>query len=107
MLAGAVIAPMLLELRMISSSYTAKADEGKHEHASEKVSLSSVPDATVAAVGAFFVHQSWGTYDHGSRTLRLSQAGLFIIERCPAFGVCLSCSGRGSKQARARTASCH
>ena len=31
--AAAIIAPMLLELRMMSSTYTAKSDEGKHERA--------------------------------------------------------------------------
>jgi hypothetical protein len=51
MLAGAVIAPLLLELRMLSSAYTAKASEGKHEHASAQVSLALVDESTAAAVG--------------------------------------------------------
>ena len=90
MLAGAVITPLLLELRMISSSYTAKADAGEHEHASSKVSLGSIADGVAKAVGVFFSFQKWGEYDAASRTLNLKPDGLFIIERCPAFGVCLS-----------------
>ena len=90
LLAGSVIAPLLLELRMLSSSYTAKADEGAHEHASPTVSLASVDEATAERIGEFFVSQQWGTYTAASQLLALSEAGLFIIERCPAFGVCLS-----------------
>ena len=90
MLAGAVIAPLLLELRMISSSYTAKADAGEHEHASSNVSLASAADRDAAAVGRFFDFQQWGTYDSAAKALTLKESGLFIIERCPAFGVCLS-----------------
>ena len=76
MLAGAVIAPLLLELRMLSSSYTAKADEGKHEHASANVSLRGLEggDATAAAVGRFFVYQKWGSYDTATQSLTLSSA---------------------------------
>ena len=29
-------------------------------------------------------------YDAANQTLTLTDAGLFIVERCPAFGVCLS-----------------
>eukprot|EP00316_Scyphosphaera_apsteinii_P000300 CAMPEP_0119327250 /NCGR_PEP_ID=MMETSP1333-20130426/70266_1 /TAXON_ID=418940 /ORGANISM="Scyphosphaera apsteinii, Strain RCC1455" /LENGTH=1017 /DNA_ID=CAMNT_0007335785 /DNA_START=35 /DNA_END=3088 /DNA_ORIENTATION=+ len=90
MLAGAVIAPLLLELRMLSSSYTAKAHEGKHEHASSKVSLAGVDDETANKVGSFFASQNWGSYNTSSKLLNLEEAGLFIVERCPAFGVCLS-----------------
>ena len=42
LLAGSIIAPLLLELRMLSSSYTAKADEAAHEHASADVRLADV-----------------------------------------------------------------
>ena len=90
MLAGAVIAPLLLELRMLSSAYTAKANEGKHEHASAQVSLALVDESTAAAVGSFFVSQRWGAYEHARRLLALNEIGFFLIERCPAFGVCLS-----------------
>ncbi len=90
MLAGAVIAPLLLELRMMSSSYTAKADEGAHEHAVADVSLSALDEATAGRVGSFFAAQRWGAYEHRTRLLTLNEPGLFIIERCPAFGVCLS-----------------
>jgi len=90
MLAGAVIAPMLLELRMISSSYTARAAEGKHEHAVAEVSLSPVSDTAAAELGAFFERQGWGAYAAECHQLTLSEPGLFILERCPAFGVCLS-----------------
>jgi hypothetical protein len=67
MLAGAVIAPLLLELRMLSSSYTAKADEGRHEHASADVSLASVDDDTAYFVGGFFVAQGWGEYQQAAK----------------------------------------
>ena len=90
MLSGAVIAPLLLELRMMSSSYTAKADAGEHEHASSTVLLGSVGRSVADAVGAFFAFQGWGTYDAAAHALSLRTDGLFIIERCPAFGVCLS-----------------
>ena len=75
---------------MLSSSYTAKADEGAHEHATADVSLASVDEVTAAAVGRFYVFKGWGAYDAPSRQLRLSEEGLFFVERCPAFGVCLS-----------------
>ena len=90
MLAGSVITPLLLELRMISSSYTAKADAGEHEHASSTVTLRALADDVAHAVGGFFAFQKWGVYDGASKTLSLKPDGLFIIERCPAFGVCLS-----------------
>ena len=67
LLAGAVIAPLLLELRMMSSTYTAKSSEAKHEHASAHVSLSAVVDEAAAQVGAFFVAQRWGSYDARSK----------------------------------------
>ena len=90
LLAGSIIAPLLLELRMLSSSYTAKADEAAHEHASADVRLADVDAITAALIGSFFTSQRWGTYAQSTRLLRLNEAGLFIIERCPAFGVCLS-----------------
>ena len=90
MLAGAVIAPLLLELRMLSSSYTAKADEAAHEHAAAIVSLAAVDDASASATGRFFAHQRSGEYSAERKELTLSDAGLYVVERCPAFGVCLS-----------------
>ena len=60
------------------------------DHASADVSLASVDKDTAAAVGSFFVSRAWGTYAESTKLLRLSDPGLFIVERCPAFGVCLS-----------------
>ena len=67
MCGSAVIAPMLLELRMLSSSYTAKATEGKHEHASANVDLSTLDDATAQQIGSFFVYQRWGSYSAAAK----------------------------------------
>ena len=90
MLAGAVITPLLLELRMVSSSYTAKGDAAEHEHASSRVSLAKFDASVAQEVADFFAFQRWGEYDAASSILTLKPDGLFIIERCPAFGVCLS-----------------
>ena len=53
MLAGCVIAPLLLELHMMS------ADEGL----SGEVSLPATVDATADLVGGFFEAQQWGMYE--------------------------------------------
>ena len=90
MLAGAIIAPMLLELRMMSSTYTAKSDEGKHERASADVDLGQTDSQTAQLVADFFSYHNWGSSPAGSKRLTLNATGLFIVERCPAFGVCLS-----------------
>ena len=90
MLGGAVIAPTLLELRMLASSYRAKAAEGAHEHMSKTVELAGLGAATAGQIGDFFAFQGWGAFDRATSVLTLSGSGLFIVERCPAFGVCLS-----------------
>ena len=67
-----------------------KADEAAHEHAAAIVSLAAVDDASASATGRFFAHQRWGEYSAERKELTLSDAGLDVVERCPAFGVCLS-----------------
>ena len=81
MLAGAVVAPLLLELRMLSSSFTAKAHEGKHEHASASVCMDRLDADTAAAIGNFFALQGWGSYAPADRLMKLNETGLFILER--------------------------
>ena len=81
MLCGAVIAPMLLELRMLSSSYTACATEGQHEHASPEVRLDGLDEQTATRVGSFFASQRWGAYEPSTRLLRVNELGLFLLER--------------------------
>ena len=66
MLAGAVITPLLLELRMVSSSYTAKGDAAEHEHASSRVSLAKFDASVAQEVADFFAFQRWGEYDAAS-----------------------------------------
>ena len=81
MLAGAVVAPLLLELRMLSSSFTAKAHEGKHEHASASVCMDRLDADSAAAIGTFFALQGWGSYAPADRLMKLNETGLFILER--------------------------
>jgi len=76
MLTGAVVAPLLLELRSRSSL------EGKIHLAG--------PLSTVWTVSGFFAQQGLATFNSKTRCLSLTTAGKFMVDRSAAFGVGLS-----------------
>ena len=90
MLCGAILAPLLLELRMLSSSQSDMARDGSRGRATASVSLATIDEPTALAIGRFFELQMWGSFATSTRQLQLGAAGQFFLDRCPAFGVCLS-----------------
>lgn len=96
MLSGAVIAPLLLELHMMSKAMA--TDDSVEETAldflggrdKKDINLAEVDNATAELIGSFFAYQQWGTYIDSTKLLRLNEVGLSVIERSPAFGVCLA-----------------
>ena len=98
MLAGAVLAPLLLGLRLMQADEAALDGDGA-EHvldspllapALPSVSLQSMTAETAANIGSFFAAQAWGAYDSSAQRISLSDAGSFVLQRCAAFGVCVS-----------------
>ena len=81
MLDGAVLAPLLLELRHFASASGGTLDA---------INLAAAGEDVAAAVGGFFARQDWGEYTPADKMLRLTRAGRFLLDRCLAYGVCLS-----------------
>ena len=108
MLAGAVLAPLLLGLRLMQADEAVVDGDGAghvlggdatsdHSHDSPllapallSVSLQSMTAETAASIGSFFAAQAWGAYDSSAQRISLSDAGSFVLQRSAAFGVCVS-----------------